>query len=188
MDHFQDLKILPDPEFSTPMLMNALFAKLHRSFVKIDNRSIGISFPGADQDEPSLGNTLRLHGDSMDLLRLQEEDWQSGMRDHMKMKTIAPVPDDCQFCRVKRVQVKSSADRLRRRYAKRHQDVSADQIGSLFPDALEKKLQLPYLRLKSASTGQCFMLFISHDMPKNQMVSGDFNCYGLSEAATIPWF
>ncbi|MET0043908.1 MAG: type I-F CRISPR-associated endoribonuclease Cas6/Csy4, partial [Candidatus Thiodiazotropha sp. 6PLUC3] len=30
MDHFQDLQILPDPEFSTPMLMNALFAKLHR--------------------------------------------------------------------------------------------------------------------------------------------------------------
>lgn len=106
MDHFQDLQILPDPEFSTPMLMNALFAKLHRSFVKIENRSIGVSFPHVNPDKPSLGDILRLHGDSMDLLRLQEEDWQSGMWDHMKMKAITPVPDDCKFCRVKRVQVK----------------------------------------------------------------------------------
>ncbi|MET0043907.1 MAG: type I-F CRISPR-associated endoribonuclease Cas6/Csy4 [Candidatus Thiodiazotropha sp. 6PLUC3] len=156
--------------------------------MKIDNRSIGVSFPRVNPDKPSLGDILRLHGDSMDLLRLQEEDWQTGMWDHLKINVIASVPDDCEFCRVKRVQAKSSAERLRRRYSKRHQEVSADQISSLFPDALEEKLQLPYLRLKSTSTGQSFMLFISHDMIKNQMVSGDFNCYGLSEAATVPWF
>lgn len=31
MDHYLDLRVLPDPEFNTEMLMAALFAKLHRA-------------------------------------------------------------------------------------------------------------------------------------------------------------
>lgn len=31
MDHYFDLRVLPDPEFNTEMLMAALFAKLHRA-------------------------------------------------------------------------------------------------------------------------------------------------------------
>jgi CRISPR-associated endonuclease Csy4 len=188
MDHFQDLQILPDPEFSTAMLMNALFAKIHRSFVKVDNRSLGVSFPSVDQDKPSLGDTLRLHGNSTELFRFQEEDWQSGMRDHMKIKAISPVPGDCQFCRVKRIQVKSSVKRLRRRYAKRHRDVFEEQIALMLPDTLEKRLQLPYLRLRSSSTGQWFMLFLRHEPSQSWMEPGVFNSYGLSARGTVPWF
>ncbi len=188
MDHYQDLLILPDSEFSAPILLNALFAKLHRSFVRIDNRTVGISFPRVDPEKPHLGNILRLHGRAMDLARLMEADWRSGMRDHLEINDVAPVPVGCKYCRVKRVQVKSNAERLRRRYAKRHLEATAEEINRLIPDALEKRVHLPYLRLKSTSTGQSFRLFLRHEEPQSDMVAGGFNAYGLSETATIPWF
>jgi CRISPR-associated endonuclease Csy4 len=31
VDHFLDIRVLPDPEFGEEMLMAALFAKLHRA-------------------------------------------------------------------------------------------------------------------------------------------------------------
>ena len=33
MDHYLDIRLLPDPEFPAPLLMNALFTKLHRALV-----------------------------------------------------------------------------------------------------------------------------------------------------------
>jgi CRISPR-associated endonuclease Csy4 len=188
MDHYQDLLILPDPEFQSSMLMNALFSKLHRSFVRLENKSVGISFPNVDNSKPTLGDILRLHGNAFDLLRLQEEDWQSGMRDHMQIKAIGPVPDGAQYCRVKRVQAKSSAERLRRRYCNRHIGVTMAEAEALIPDASEKRLQLPYLQIKSESTGQYFRLFLEHETQLTHAISGVFNSYGLSSTSTVPWF
>jgi len=188
MDHHQDLQILPDPEFGTSMLMNALFAKIHRAFVNLENTAIGISFPNMDISKPSLGNILRLHGNAENLLRLQEEDWQSGMRDHLQIKAISPIPESTQHCRVKRVQIKSSAARLRKRYCSRHPGVTMKDAEELIPDSTEKRLHLPYLQLKSKSTGQCFRLFLDHDTQLSQASSGEFNNYGLSNTATVPWF
>ena len=34
MDHYQDIQLLPDPEFGAPQLMSVLFAKLHRALVQ----------------------------------------------------------------------------------------------------------------------------------------------------------
>lgn len=33
MDHYLDIRVLPDPEFSAQTLLEALFAKLHRALV-----------------------------------------------------------------------------------------------------------------------------------------------------------
>ncbi len=45
MDHFLDIRVLPDPEFTEEMLMSALFAKLHRTLGARGTGDIGISFP-----------------------------------------------------------------------------------------------------------------------------------------------
>lgn len=45
MDHYFDLRVLPDPEFNTEMLMAALFAKLHRALGARGKGDIGVSFP-----------------------------------------------------------------------------------------------------------------------------------------------
>lgn len=188
MDHYQDIKILPDSEFPLPMLMNALFAKLHRTLVQINSNSIGISFPKVVSERPSLGDLFRLHGTQSNLQQLQSQNWLQGMRDHTDVKDIARVPSGTQHCRVRRVQAKSSVERLRRRYCKRHEGVTAADVASLIPNSVEKRLSLPYLQLKSESTGQRFCLFIEHQQVLAQVTMNDFNSYGLSSQSTVPWF
>lgn len=188
MNHYQEIKILPDPEFQTSMLMSALFSKLHRVLAQLKNSSIGISFPKAGIDNPTLGNLLRLHGTEKELNDLQEIDWLKGMRDHLAMKEIKTVPENAKHCHVQRVQTKSSVARLRRRYLKRHNKVTDQEVIKLIPDAVEKQLTLPYLQLKSESTEQRFRLFIKHQSAQETSVAGEFNSYGLSRQATVPWF
>ena len=189
MDHYQDLKILADPEFPQSMLMNALFAKLHRALVLMKSNAIGISFPNVKGSNPkNLGDLFRLHGAEEALKNLQSQNWLKGMRDHVDATEITPVPESAQYCRVKRVQVKSSAERLRRRYLKRHDGVTEQDAVGLIPDSVGKRLELPFLQLKSDSTGQHFCLFIEHQTAQPNAVAGEFNSYGLSNKATVPWF
>ncbi|WP_251265995.1 type I-F CRISPR-associated endoribonuclease Cas6/Csy4, partial [Enterobacter hormaechei] len=45
MDHYIEIRVLPDPEFSEEMLMAALMAKLHRALGQRGKGDIGVSFP-----------------------------------------------------------------------------------------------------------------------------------------------
>ena len=81
MDAYLELQLLPDPEFPPAMLMNALFAKLHRALVSHGEGRIGISFP--DVGSGQLGQRLRLHGQAGDLEQLMAGNCLQGMRDHL---------------------------------------------------------------------------------------------------------
>ena len=63
------------------------------------------------------------------------------------------------------------------------EETAAQQI----PNEAERRLALPYLRIKSSSSDQQFLLFIQQ-RPEVHQQTGDFNSYGLSSTATIPWF
>ncbi|MEX1196710.1 MAG: type I-F CRISPR-associated endoribonuclease Cas6/Csy4 [Pseudohongiellaceae bacterium] len=188
MDHYVDLKLLPDPEFPAPMLMNALFSKLHRALVEMHSNTIGVSFPELQPDQPSLGRCLRAHGTERDLAQLMQKNWLAGMRDHITQQKVAKVPDEIQHRRIKRVQSKSSAERLRRRHAKRHPELSETELLNRIPDFVEQQLDLPFIRIQSGSSGQQFRLFLEHLPVQKEPVKGKFNSYGLSTEATIPWF
>lgn len=186
MDHYLDIHLLPDPEFPAGQLMNALFSKLHRVLVQLNSRSIGVSFPEAGEGA-GLGQCLRLHGDLAALNDLLGQSWLTGMRDHVQLGQLLPVPADTRHCRVHRVQVDSSPERLRRRAMKRH-GLSEEQARERIPDSATKLLRLPYLSLRSQSTGQAFRLFIEQSTPLAEPLAGSFNAYGLSQEATVPWF
>lgn len=188
MDHYVDMRLLPDPEFPVAILMSALFSKLHRVFVILDNRQLGISFPEVSSNLAALGCTLRLHGTSAGLAKLLTQNWLTGMRDHVEMTDINLVPKDAQHRRIQRVQVKSNVERLCRRYRKRHPSVSHEEVTAKFANATEKRTKLVFVQTISQSTGQRFRLFLEHLPPQQQPVDGEFNCYGLSAKATIPWF
>ena len=188
MDHFLDFRLLPDPEFSSATLMNALFAKLHRSLVEINNRQLGISFPDVKPSVPTLGHCLRLHGTIDSLKPLLARNWLAGMRDHVTAGEIERVREGVSYCRVRRVQVKSNAERQRRRYYKRHPEAREVDVISKMPDTAERKVTLPFVRVRSQSTGQQFCLFLEHLPPQSHPIAGEFNSYGLSANATVPWF
>ncbi len=187
MDHYVDIDVHPDPEFPASQLMSALYAKLHRALVAQGITCIGVSFPGFDSDAPHLGKRLRLHGDLAALLALLESDWLTGMRDHVALTQPMRVPVAAKHRVVRRVQVKSSPERLRRRLMRRH-DLDEQEARQRIPDEAAHFACLPFVQLRSTSTGQTFRLFIDHGSIQSSAVPGDFNAYGVSQGATIPWF
>lgn len=186
MDWYLDIRILPDPEFPASQLMNALFSKLHRALVALKSTDIGVSFPEGDDAKPGLGSTMRLHGTEDAFLRLMAGPWLSGMRDYVHVSAVARVPANTMHRRVRRVQVKSNPDRIRRRQMRRHGWTEAEG-RSRVPDDAGRMLTLPFLVCDSGSTGHRFRLFIEQ-VPADRSMPGTFNAYGLSPTRTIPWF
>ncbi|OCQ52114.1 CRISPR-associated endonuclease Cas6/Csy4 [Photorhabdus australis subsp. thailandensis] len=184
MDYYFEIRVLPDPELSQQDLMEALFAKLHRALGQVGHGRIGVSFPCARK---TLGDKLRIHGANEALNDLRALPWLKGLRDYTETMDIQPVPQDTRYRRVSRVQVKSSAERLRRRAIKKGW-LTEEQALQRIPTIKEQRSDLPFLSLKSLSSGQSFLLFVKQGLIEDKPTSGVFSSYGLSSSATIPWF
>ncbi len=187
MDHYLEIRLLPDPEFPAPMLMSALFGKLHRGLVEHGGGTIGVSFPDVRDGSRTLGHRLRLHGSAAELQRLMQIGWTQGLRDHADFGAPAPVPANPSYRVVRRVQAKSNPQRLRRRLAAR-KGIDMVAAAQAIPDSAAERLDLPHVVLSSRTTGQRFPLFIEHRPLEAAPVAGHFTAYGLSQTATVPWF
>lgn len=187
LDHFVDLDLSPDPDLQVAHLMSALFAKLHRALVGQSIDDIGVSFPEFKADVPCLGRRMRLHGERDSLERLLDTGWLQGMRDHVVLGRVTLVPPHARHRVVRRVQVQSSPERMRRRLMRRH-GLDAIQARQRIPDSAARFVHAPFVQLRSASTGQSFRLFIEHGPLVGGACPGRFTTYGLSQAATVPWF
>lgn len=189
MDHYVDIDVRPDPEFPAHQLMSALYAKLHRALVAQASTGIGVSFPEFEGSARALylGTRVRLHGNQAALSGLLTSDWLMGMRDHVALTPALLAPGAAQHRAVRRAQVKSSPERLRRRLMRR-QGIDEDAARQRIPDESAQLSNFPFVRLRSTSTGQDFRLFIDHGAVQPDAVPGGFNAYGLGQGATIPWF
>lgn len=187
MECFVDIELRPDPEFAAHLLLGALYAKLHRTLVPDNSTGIAVCFPGHQTHPPALGTCMRLLGSRAALQALISTDWLSGMRDHVKVGALAGVPADAPHRTLRRVQAKSNPERLRRRLMKR-QCLDETQARERIPDSAAETLNLPFVQLRSRSTGQTFRLFLSLGPEQPAPASGEFNAYGLSQKATVPWF
>ena len=187
MYSYIELKILPDPELTTPVLMGALFSKLHRALVEIKSQNMGVSFP---RFNTTLGDTLRIHGEELVLQSFMALNWVGSLRDYVQPSELAWLPRKVQYRVVQRVQAKSNGERLRRRLIQRlmqREAISKEEAEQRIPSVAAHHVDLPYLKLRSQSTGQTFPLLIKHGPLQDQPVAGVFNSYGLSDTATIPW-
>ena len=188
--HYIDITLLPDPEFSHAYLLSALVAKLHRALVQEQTTNIGVSYP-QHINQPlacrTLGAVLRLHGTPEALQRLMAQDWLKGMRDHTQAAALRPVPADAQHRTVRRRQFKTNVNRLRRRRMQRKGETVEQAIAAI-PNSVERRPDLPFVQLRSSSTGQPFCLCVEHGVLLPYPVPGTFNAYGLAHEATVPWF
>lgn len=187
MDHYLDLQLRDDPEFAPHYLLSALHTKLHHALVAADHGRVGVSFPDLVPEKRLLGKRLRLHGSLADLASLMETNWLVGMRDHVDTGKPALVPDHARHRFVRRVQADSNPERLRRRLMRRHQ-IDEKTARERIPTGSARLLSLPWLHLRSASTGQHFRLFIEHGELQPAATPGVFSTYGLSRSTTVPWF
>lgn len=187
MDYYLEIQLQPDPDFVPDMLMNALFSKLHKALVENPQLTVAVSFPEYSLSPRGLGSCLRLHGKQQDLESLQGTTWLTGMRDHVAYQGIQAAPSNAKQVLVKRVQSKSNIERLVRRNAKR-KNTSEEEARTNYQAVEPKTLRLPFVNLNSQSSGQKFSLFIKQSKPQENPQAGEFNRYGLSQTATVPWF
>ena len=184
MDFYQDINVIQDAEIPEPVLLAQLFMHLHKVLARVGEGRIGISFPEVQR---SLGHCLRLHGTVDDLNSLQQSGWQHMMRDYIVCGAVAAVPHDVKWRTVKRVQLKSSAERLRRRSVSKGW-LTEEEAQQRISVLKEQRSPLPYLLISSRSSGQAYPLFVEHGPLKSSPEAGTFSSYGLSASATIPWF
>jgi len=187
MNHYLEIRVRPDPELPAVHVMSKLLGKLHSTLAIRRSTDIGISFPRLASDRRSLGDVLRLHGSVSALDTLLATPFMTGLHDHVQATILTLVPTRAQHRHVRRLQTKSSVERLRRRQMRRHGYSEAEALERV-PESVERRLEQPYLTVRSASTGQSFPLFIEHGPLLDSPQSGSFSTYGLSLGATVPWF
>jgi CRISPR-associated endonuclease Csy4 len=184
MNYYIDIHFLPHSDFPDTTLMDMLFSYLHKQLVKIGWGEIGISFPNFSR---TLGNLLRLHGKESSLQQLMSTPWMRDLIDYLKISNINPIPEKVSYRVVKRVQVKSCNERLYRRSIRKGW-LTEEEMNLKISDCKVKRSSLPFLKVRSLSTGQIFLLFIEHGQILTSPTQGTFTAYGLSSNATIPWF
>jgi CRISPR-associated endonuclease Csy4 len=162
-------------------LINALYAKFHRALVSLQNDAIGVTFPAAERTP---GEKLRIHGNKENLEELMKNNWIKGLGDYTSVSNPKPVPSDVKQVSVRRVQTKMTAARIRRALARN--SITEEDAERLLQKRTPPKL--PYLQLRSQSTGQYFPLYFEQKKAGNEIKEGNFNTYGFSQTATLPWF
>tara|TARA_R110000824_G_scaffold222202_1_gene409658 strand:- start:76723 stop:77292 length:570 start_codon:yes stop_codon:yes gene_type:complete len=189
MDHYIDIRLRPDPDFAPPMLMGALYNKLHRVLFDLQATDLGVSFPTHKSGvrARTLGDHLRLHGTQERLEELMCAGWLTGMRDHTQISELLAVPESTKHINVARKQFNTGSESRAKRYAKRH-NISKDEARQIYAKVADKRIELPFVQVNSRSTQQRFCLFIEHGKPTTTATQGTFSHYGLSQNATVPWF
>ena len=183
MDSYIELQLKPDAEMPLNHLMNAVYSKVHKALYDLKSNNIGISFP---RYVVTLGNVLRLHSTSERLEKLNQESWLGGMHSYCDMSDILAVPADAQFRVVSRIQSSMSQSKLNRLI--KRGSISEAEIKQYKTKMFTKGLDNPYIELASVSNGNKYRKFIQFSKLSDAPVLGQFDHFGLSKSATIPWF
>lgn len=187
LSHYIELRLRPDPEIAATHLLAAIYTRLHRALAAQGTTNIAVTFPDYSAERHTLGQRLRLHSTEAALKNWEIGNWLGSLCDHVSASKVLLVPADAQHRTLRRVQVKSNPERLRRRLMK-HQQLSEEQAKTRIPDSVARTTHLPFLQLTSSSTAQQFKLFLALGVKQDEAQTACFNTYGLSNTATVPWF
>lgn len=198
MKYYIDITLLPDAEANIGFLWEKVFQQVHLALVEKKNphgkSGIAVSFPGYGNKGFPLGNKLRLLAPTQE--QLQQLDiaiWLNRLTDYCHHTSIKDVPQNVgAFSLFKRVQFNTNIERLARRRAK-YKGETFEEALKHFNGFKDKESKLPYINLASSpkdangNKKHKFRLFVDRVM-LDKPQAGEFNCYGLSKTATVPWF
>eukprot|EP00919_Chromeraceae_sp_WS-2016_P030729 GHVR01072783.1.p2 GENE.GHVR01072783.1~~GHVR01072783.1.p2 ORF type:complete len:109 (-),score=10.40 GHVR01072783.1:906-1232(-) len=97
-----------------------------------------------------------------------------------------PVPEGVQFRRVSRKQANMSQAKLNRLL--KRGSITEDKAKQYRTKMFTKGLDNPYLELQSGSNGHKHRRYIEFGELQVSSAAGDFDQFGLSKTATVPWF
>lgn len=196
MHYYVEITCLPDEDVSSGFVMGRVMDVLHLCLVNLEKRlgmnPVGISFPEyryGDDVAPEIGTKIRLL--SRDASHLESLDLKSQLQrfaDYVHVRSVGSIErPNLAFALFKRIQPKSSRERLVRRQAKRS-NRSEDEVRAQYQVFAEQQTKLPYVNMKSHSSDSPFRLFVQ----KQAMSPGDnewqFSTYGLSSTIPVPDF
>jgi len=127
---------------------------------------------------------------------LQALNWLGGLSGYCIVGDILPVPENIEGYRmVSRIQPTMTEAKLRKRveYQKSTGDLKTEDdikayIQQYRAKMYSKSLENPYLELQSNSNGHKHRRFIHFGALSSIAREGEFDQFGLSKTATIPWF
>ncbi len=192
MNYYQDIKIQPDKEFNLPTLRNNVCQKLHKAIWNLKTKNIGVSFPKLDN---KLGDTIRIHSSQSDLEKLQNLNWLGGLSGYCKVSDILTVPDKVKGYQViSRIRQTMNEVKLSQRISHQTQNniLKTDADIQAYKNQYRAKMMAtslgsPYLELNS-SKGGLYRIYLYFGEIQNSPIAGEFNNFGLSKTATVPFF
>lgn len=195
MNHYIELTIVPNEEIPIYDIWPRLFTQVHLALVEIKDSNnqvpIGVSFPQYKIEKVGgknmycLGSKVRLFANSAEeLQKLNLDKWLEKLTDYIHIKTAKPVKNVDFYLTVGRYRPQANAEKLARRYARRHHISYDDALKRL--EGFKQRLEdYPYIQLKSLSGNREFSLCIKQSTVKEPH-NGLFSTYGLSATSTVP--
>ena len=183
MNHYIDITLKPDAEMRENVLMNTVYSKFHKALFTLKSTSIGVSFP---KYKVLFGKVLRIHGDKSYLNDLQGLDWLGGIKGYCEVSDISLVPENAKNRTVSRKQANMTEAKLRRLIARN--SISQDEVKAYKAKMFTQSLDNAYFELVSSSSGEKYRRYLQFGDLKDTPTEGDFDFFGLSNKATVPWF
>jgi len=190
MNVYQDITLIPSGETNVGFLWQKIYTQVHLALVEAHKNggNHAVAFPGYKAKAYPLGDTLRLFSSGqkeLDSLALPK--WLNRLQDYCHLGECKHVPEAVEYVCFVRKQFKSNVERLARRRAKRNNE-SYQQALAYFEGFKEEKTRLPFVRLQSLSNGKHYFPLYIEMREAHKAMNGEFDCYGLSKTATVPWF
>lgn len=183
MDHYIDVTIKPDAEIRENVLLNKVYTKFHKALFDLKTKSIAVSFP---QYKVLLGRILRIHSDAAMLNDLQAVNWLGGLTGYCDISAITKIPVNCQYRIISRIQSNMTQAKLNRLI--KRGSISTEEVKAYKAKMFTQSLDNPYLELDSGSNGHHHRRFIQFSNLLDKPNNGEFDSFGLSKQATVPWF
>lgn len=194
--YFIEITCLPDEDVSTGFVLGKIMDVLHLCLVNLEKQlgvnPVGISFPGyryGEDSAPQIGVKIRLF--SRDAAHLESLGLASQLRrfdDYVHIRSVSRLErPNVRFAIFKRVQPKSSKERLIRRQMKRTGQPE-DVVRAQYQDFSEQHTKLPYVNMQSHSSANPFRLFVQKQEAVQTDAEWQFSSYGLSSTVPVPDF
>ena len=203
MKFYLDITLLPDAEVNIGFIWQKVYQQIHIALVEnktaSGNSAIAVSFPEYGSKNFPLGSKLRLLAQTQDQLnKLNAPKWLSRLTDYCHVTSIKETPQAVsEFVCFSRFRIKSNFLKKAQRRAI-HLNKPLDEVIT-YMQAEDKargicyETKLPFINMQSAEKEGAdgvrhnFKLFVEQKL-LSEIVIDDFDCYGLSKTATVPWF
>lgn len=183
MNFYLDIRIKPDAEMRQNLLLNKVYIKLHKALCDLQATDIGVSFP---EYRVVLGEVIRVHSTRERLNALQATGWLGRLVGYCVIADIQTVPELVEYRTLFRARSNMTESKLRR--LMKRGSITGDEVKAYRVKMFGSGLTEPYLELESNSNGHKHRRYIAFGELLDSSIPGEFDQFGLSKTATIPWF